>query len=579
MSVKGFEFDGFEFGNDVNEKENTNSGYSQLSFADDWGMSLDSFFNTPEVTKKETKKKVELKNQSSKKETKKQKSSSNGKDEDVKLPVTVIARGFEKTLEGSGSCKLSEVSKKLIEEGYHQFEIPGMAFYYVDTLNLIFVVDGAVRGADDDTAVDLTEDKTITVIDGLLTATFSAEDFADKEEDEITAGDVAKRWAMVNPYYEGCKISYEEGLEYCYPVFDKYEYGKLSIPMQLMMKGCMEEYQQDEYTDLKVLRESLFGTLPPKLSISIAKTSQKGVYAIGFSSAASYHVVEAKATSSGGSKKVEVKYPLPLELYIVTFNCFYQLKPEHFEGKEKVTLEEIKGYMADKQKMFADKSRKLDVLYNEDMKRLAVMFVSGSKGCELIRTREEFELAKKKDNFHGFFIDKEGTHDVRALPHGTFITLQDKLEHGGGALSLRFERKLPKIPSDLLFEIIEYFKEDLDNESMVRVVYNKKEDVFSYYKADGARSKASISYEFDVDEDYFSPNMVQVMEIHSHNTMPPFFSSIDDEDESGYPGVFAVIGRLDRQTPSMCLRAGNLGVFTQIPINELFEVAIAGSTD
>ena len=37
MSVKGFEFDGFEFGNDVNEKENTNSGYSQLSFADDWG--------------------------------------------------------------------------------------------------------------------------------------------------------------------------------------------------------------------------------------------------------------------------------------------------------------------------------------------------------------------------------------------------------------------------------------------------------------------------------------------------------------------------------------------------------------
>lgn len=570
METNEFGFAGFDFEEKETDRDDVQQNFFQNGFGNDWGLSLESFFGSPNEEKGKSKEKAD----NSKKKGKKEKTAnkSNGKDEDIKLPVTIIARGFEKTLEGSGTLKLSEVGKKLIEEGYHQFEIPGMAFFYVEEANRIFVVDGKVTGADEDTAVELSEDNKITVIDGLLTATFTAEDFPDKEEDEITAGDVAKRFAMVNPYYEGCKISYDEGCTYCYPVFDKYEYGKVKMPIQLMIKGSMEEYQQDELSDINSLKDSLFGKLPAKLSLSIAKTGKSDVYAISFTSANSYFVAEASASDGKKAKKVETKYPLPLELYIVTFNCFYDLKPEHFDGKEKVTLEEIKSYMADKQRMFADKSRKLDVLYNEDMKRLAVMFVSGSKGCELIRTREEFETCKKKDNFHGFFCVKEGTYDVLSLPHGTFITMQDRLENGGAPLSLKFERKLPKIPSDLLFEIIEYFKEDLSKEAMVRIVYNKMEDEFSFYKANGPRSKASILYEFDVDESYFSPNMVQVMEIHSHNSMPAFFSSIDDRDEAGYPGVFGVIGHLDRQAPSICLRAGNCGIFHPIAVNDLFEV-------
>lgn len=571
MEFKGFDFGSFNF--EETKKENAGQEISGTGFSDDWGLSLDSFFGSNEK-KQESKKKADGKKESSKKGDKKEsKKNSNGKDEEIKLPVTVIARGFEKTLEGNGVLKLSEVAKRLIDEGYHQFEIPGMALYYVEAINRIFAVDGKVSGVGNDTAIDLSDGKTITVIDGLLTATFSAEDFPEKDEDEITAGDVAQRFASVNPYYEGCKISYNEDCDYCYPVFDQYEYGKIKIPMNLMMKGSMEEYQQDEYSDCKVLKESLFGKLPVKLSLSIAKTGKANVYAISFASVDSFQLQELDASSGNKMKKVETKYPLPLELYIVTFNCFYQLEPKHFEGKEKVTLEEIKAYMADKQRMFADKSRKLDVLYNEDMKRLAVMFVSGSKGCELIRSREEFEECRKKDNFHGFFIDKQGTFDLRALPHGNFITLQDKLENGGAPLDLAFERKLPKIPSDLLFEIIEYFKEELSTESMVRVVFNKEEESFSFYKAKGPRSKVSILYEFDVDESYFSPNMIQVMEIHSHNSMPAFFSSIDDQDEAHYPGVFGVIGHLDRQTPSICLRAGNLGIFKSLAVKELFEVA------
>ena len=572
MDLNGFGFDGFPFGGENKETEEQN--FSGQGFNADWGLSLESFFGTPDEKTNKGKKKTDSPKDTSKKNGKKEsKKGSNGKDEEVKLPVTVTGRGFEKIIEGSGVLKLSDVAKRLIEEGYHQFEIPGMALYYVEDMKQVFVVDGKVNGADDDTAIDLSDGKSITVIDGLLTATFTADDFLEKEEDEITAGDIAKRFALVNPYYEGCKISYKEGSDYCYPVFENYEYGKINIPMQLMVKGSMEEYQQDESSDCNALKDSLFGKLPVKLSLSIAKTGKSNVYAVAFTSIDSYQIREVEGTSGKGVKKVETKYPLPLELYIVTFNCFYHLEPEHFDGKEKVTLEDIKAYMADKQRMFADKSRKLDVLYNEEMKRLAVMFVSGSKGCEMIRTKKEFEECKAKENFHGFFIEREGTYDLRVLPHGTFITLQDKIEKGGTPLDLSFERKLPKIPYELLFEIIEYFKEDLSKEAMVRVVYNRKEEEFSFYKAQGPRSKASILYEFEVDESYFSPNMIQVMEIHSHNTMPAFFSSVDDRDEAGYPGVFGVIGHLDKQVPSICFRAGNLGIFKSIAVKELFEVA------
>ena len=187
MDLNGFGFDGFPFGGENKETEEQN--FSGQGFNADWGLSLESFFGTPDEKTNKGKKKTDSPKDTSKKNGKKEsKKGSNGKDEEVKLPVTVTGRGFEKIIEGSGVLKLSDVAKRLIEEGYHQFEIPGMALYYVEDMKQVFVVDGKVNGADDDTAIDLSDGKSITVIDGLLTATFTADDFLEKEEDEITAG-------------------------------------------------------------------------------------------------------------------------------------------------------------------------------------------------------------------------------------------------------------------------------------------------------------------------------------------------------------------------------------------------------
>lgn len=568
--MNGFNFNGFDFGENSMPTE---MQFEQQTFsAEGWGFPMESFFDMPESKgqkKAETSKKEVKKEGAKEYPGKKQKAV---EDISVNLPVTVIARGFEKLVDGSGSKKISEIVDLLIKEGYEQFQIPGMSLYYVEEASILYVVDGKVTAADDDTYVDLTDGRNITVIDGLLTATFTAEDFQEKEADEITAKDIAERFAMVNPYYAGCKISYQEDCTYSYPVFDNYEHGKLSHPIQLMVKGSMVDYGDEECMDLKDFKEKIFGTLPSKLTLNIAKTGKEGVYVVSFNSYTSYSIKEMKPKDKSKTKKVETKYPLPLELYIVTFNCFYNLRQEHFDGKEKVTLEDIKKYMADKQKMFSDSSRKLDVLYNKEMNRLAVMFVSGSKGCEMIRTKQELEESKTKEMFHGFYIDNEGTYDVLALPHGTFITLEEKIAKGGNPISLSFIRKLPKIPGSILDDILTYFREDLTKEAMVRLVYHKKEKRYDFYKAGGNRNKAYMEYEFDAGEEYFSPDVLQVMEIHSHNTMPAFFSKIDDEDEKGYPGVFGVMGNIDRPTPSVSFRAGNKGIFTNVPLAELFEV-------
>ena len=81
-------------------------------------------------------------------------------------------------------------------------------------------------------------------------------------------------------------------------------------------------------------------------------------------------------------------------------------------------------------------------------------------------------------------------------------------------------------------------------------------------------SKYRVNYA--VGDELNDRNIIQFMDIHSHNTMNAFFSRIDDEDEC-YPGVFGVIGRLDKEIPDVLLRAGLEGCFTTLKFSEVFE--------
>ncbi len=61
-----------------------------------------------------------------------------------------------------------------------------------------------------------------------------------------------------------------------------------------------------------------------------------------------------------------------------------------------------------------------------------------------------------------------------------------------------------------------------------------------------------------------------VIEVHSHNSMPAFFSTVDDRDETGFR-IYAVIGRVDTLYPEINVRVGVYGHWAAIPAWMVFD--------
>lgn len=565
-------------------------GFGNFGGFGGFDFASDDFFN---VQKKEPKAKAEVKeSKKAEKKADEKKKASAGKgsksvDKDVTLPVEVKGRGFSEVVEGTGTMKLSEIADKLIADGYNQLSLKKMGLTYVSEVNHVYVVDSGLVSTDMETAVDLSEEKTITVVDGQLKAEFSLADFEGKEEDEVSLKDVAERFALINADYEGCKLYYEEEAGLAYPIFD-WVNGNDKLPGEctVMMCGSKEQYTDDEAESFDKLLKKLCGE-----GVISRITKGANTYFVSYAenNKNKAYYKNSGSVAAASVKKVERKYKLPLNLYIVTFNMRLELTSAMFDGAEKVTEEEITKVMAKQYKMFADKDRKIDYLYNEDSNMLSCMFISGKKGAcdysaivepedahtgiwKMIRTKAELELCMLKEQFLGIcHLDKEDAFKLVALPHGNFLGYFGKELECCDVKRLSFVRKLPKMGRDVLSGIVEYFRSDLSVEMMVRILYNKRTGEFLTIAAQGERTKIGIEYDFSAHKALmYHPDMINVCEIHSHNTMPAFFSSVDDADEV-MPGVFGVIGNLDKEVPTMKFRAGLEGIFCEIPVEELFE--------
>ena len=72
-------------------------------------------------------------------------------------------------------------------------------------------------------------------------------------------------------------------------------------------------------------------------------------------------------------------------------------------------------------------------------------------------------------------------------------------------------------------------------------------------------------------EEEYPEHMIHVMDIHSHNTMPAKFSSIDDDDEKP-TRLYAVMGRLDKVLPEITVRASCGGKFIPVDPADVFDI-------
>ena len=112
------------------------------------------------------------------------------------------------------------------------------------------------------------------------------------------------------------------------------------------------------------------------------------------------------------------------------------------------------------------------------------------------------------------------------------------------------------------------FSSHKENERIFRIYYDMSREEYQLIAPNEQKTeyaKGFIRYTFEPQPDY----MHLFMTIHSHNTMPAYFSSTDDEDEA-ITGIYGVIGTVDK-TPTMRFRIGMEGVFSYINATELFE--------
>ncbi|MGF7033511.1 hypothetical protein J2T17_004459 [Paenibacillus mucilaginosus] len=153
----------------------------------------------------------------------------------------------------------------------------------------------------------------------------------------------------------------------------------------------------------------------------------------------------------------------------------------------------------------------------------------------------------------------------RLVLHKPFLPMLDEIRPG-------FEYALPKIPGELLTRAISFFRSyctrDAQNEVMLQIFFNTLTGQYDLecpvQKVRWDSIKADCSQRFD--DLYF----IQVMQLHSHNTMPAYFSAIDNADEQKYM-LYGVVGDLLNETPEMKLRVGHGGQWIMLPIEHIFD--------
>jgi PRTRC genetic system protein A len=119
-----------------------------------------------------------------------------------------------------------------------------------------------------------------------------------------------------------------------------------------------------------------------------------------------------------------------------------------------------------------------------------------------------------------------------------------------------------KIPLICTQTILAEFQSDLPNESLFWVRLEEKK-----WKVIKPRQIADENSVHPVDP--FDPaGAAALMDVHSHNTMEPFFSIDDDKDETGFR-IFAVFGMLDTQ-PCVMARVGIYGYCWRLDAGDVF---------
>jgi len=297
---------------------------------------------------------------------------------------------------------------------------------------------------------------------------------------------------------------------------------------------------------------------------------------------------KGKRSSSGTSVAAKPKAPVEpkpevnvtgewtIHFATETFNVSDFVKEIPEEG---VTLEQVREEMEKNFAQFSAARTKWDV--DEENKRLFPDAFAGSKGGDSFTRAPFFTSSEEAQSFEGrlaYFPGDDGqVYEVRNSSFGRMVAKTSSIPQLP-KVDTGFTYYLPKIPSKILGQILSFFKAYSAKgkfEVMLRIYWDTEED--EYVVECPEQVVTSIRIDCKYDPAYTGRNSLRyhpILEIHSHNVMRAFFSETDDMDEQRY-GLYAVVGRCDREQIEIIMRAKANDSQVAVPIKTVFDVNLS----
>lgn len=175
---------------------------------------------------------------------------------------------------------------------------------------------------------------------------------------------------------------------------------------------------------------------------------------------------------------------------------------------------------------------------------------------------------------YGLF--KNGLFVRKQYPVGTFIhkiqSFDLNVENSASVCQDKFIMSLPKIPAELFYSIVKFFKQialTIQSEVYVSIFFNKKTNNYFLYVPEQTVSKTSVKFNNNT-KMLNNPNYVLVADFHSHYHYNAFVSNTDYSDETA-SRLFGIIGNLNKNNFSYVFRAATNKYEIKINLEDCFD--------
>lgn len=237
----------------------------------------------------------------------------------------------------------------------------------------------------------------------------------------------------------------------------------------------------------------------------------------------------------------------------------------------KMKLEDVRAWLQETHFPELSKER-TRMEYDEDKGHIIPMLTGHRKGADRVPDEIPSVLTKvphkMPPSFH--LLGRDGVYEIRSTQAGMFSAKVHSLIPMQESFVLSF----PKIPVEVLEDVVGAFKTEPEKEMLAWVYYDKEAQAFSVVWPEQDRAPASVeSTELMVESER---NFI-VLVIHSHGKLPPFFSSQDDSDEVR-TGLYAVVGYCDQPRPKIKCRYSVGGKYRPTPPHQIFHSGTLGDT-